>query len=259
MVLTLEKAMKIMDRSNGSLDLCGTGITALPENLMVGGSLDLRGTGITALPKNLTVGGWLDLRGTGITALPENLTVGGSLDLCDTKITSLPENLTVGDWLDLRGTGITKTVRCRVKKLHNGDYCPGHWIYVDQILTHIKKEKRLNQYTFYIGRIPGRNVVFDGINYAHCSTLREGISDLLFKASSNRGADQYKGISLDTEIGVEEAVTMYRIITGACKQGSEQFVNSLGDKLKERYTIREMLELTKGQYGAAQFAEFFSS
>ena len=42
-----------------------------------GGSLDLRGTGITALPEGLTVGGWLDLRGTGITALPEGLTEGG--------------------------------------------------------------------------------------------------------------------------------------------------------------------------------------
>ena len=31
------------------------------------GYLDLRGTGITALPDNLTVGGCLDLRGTGIT------------------------------------------------------------------------------------------------------------------------------------------------------------------------------------------------
>ena len=44
---------------SGSLDLEGTQITALPENLTVGGSLDLRGTQITALPENLTVGGYL--------------------------------------------------------------------------------------------------------------------------------------------------------------------------------------------------------
>ena len=47
--------------------------------LYYGGSLDLRGTGITSLPDNLTVGGSLDLRGTGITSLPDNLTVGGYL------------------------------------------------------------------------------------------------------------------------------------------------------------------------------------
>ena len=34
-----------------------------------GGSLDLRGTGITSLPDNLTVGGSIDLRGTGITEI----------------------------------------------------------------------------------------------------------------------------------------------------------------------------------------------
>ena len=40
-----------------------------PEGMTIGGSLDLRGTGITALPEGLTVGGWLDLSDTGITAL----------------------------------------------------------------------------------------------------------------------------------------------------------------------------------------------
>jgi len=43
------------------------------------GDLDLQGTNITALPDNLTVGGWLDLRGTNITALPDNLNVGGTI------------------------------------------------------------------------------------------------------------------------------------------------------------------------------------
>jgi len=277
MKISIETAKRIIDENGGSLDLSGTGITVLPDNLTVGGwlnlsgtgitalpdnltvgrGLNLRGTGITALPDNLTVGGWLDLSGTGITALPDNLTVGGSLDLSGTGITALPDNLTVGGWLNLSGTGITESEIEKVNQLHNSDYRPGHWIYADNILSHIKKEKHLKQYTFYVGRIPGRNVIFDGANYAHCATLREGISDLLFKSASDRGADQYSGLPLDTEMGVEEAVAMYRIITGACKQGSEQFVNSLGNKLKERYTIREMLELTRGQYGSENFAKFF--
>lgn len=51
-------------------------------------------------------------------------------------------------------------------------------------------------------------------------------------------------------------VTMYRIITGACRQGSESFVKSLGE-LKERYTIREAIQITSGQYNAGKFKEFF--
>ncbi len=54
----------------------------------------------------LTVGGTLDLSGTGITALPDDLTVSGSLDLSGTGITALPDGLTVGGTLDLSGTGI---------------------------------------------------------------------------------------------------------------------------------------------------------
>ena len=238
MILTLKEAQERMARNGGSLYLRGTGITALPDNLTVGGSLDLEGcTGITALPDNLTVGGSLYLRGTGITALPDNLTVGGSLDL--------------------RGcTGITARERAKVKTLQNGDYVPGRYLYADNILTHVKKCRKIGTHTLYIGKIPGKNVVTDGVNYAHCKNLREGIADLLFKAAKDRAADQYKGMSLDTELTVEQAVTMYRIITGACRQGSEAFVQSLGE-LKEKYTIREAIELTKGQYNAEKFAEFF--
>ena len=94
---------------SGCLDLRGTGITSLPEGLVVGGDLYLRGTGITSLPEGLTVGGGLDLYGTGITSLPEGLTVGRFLYLENcTGITSLPEGLVVGGDLSLDNcTGIT--------------------------------------------------------------------------------------------------------------------------------------------------------
>ena len=257
----------------GWLDLSGTEITALPDNLTVGGWLYLSNTNITALPDNLTVGGWLDLSNTKITALPDNLTVGGNLYLSNTNITALPDNLTVGGWLDLsntnitalpdnltvggnlylRGTGITNPT---VKRLRHGEYVSGKYLYADGILTHIKKKKKIGEYTFFVGKIPNMHVIFDGKHYAHCRTLREGIADLLFKSAIDRGADQYKGISLDDSFAVEEFKTMYRVITGACKAGTESFVNSLKD-LKDKYTIREAIELTKGQYNAEKFQEFF--
>ena len=51
---------------------------------------------------------------------------------------------------------------------------------------------------------------------------------------------------------------MYRIITGACRAGTERFVSSIRD-LKERYTIREAIALTKGQYNSEAFGRFFES
>ena len=184
---------------------------------------------------------------------------GGSLDLRNTKITQLPDNLTVGGSLDLRNTKIKykSAERKKVNKLHDGDYSAGRYLYADGILTHVKAKKKTGKYTLYIGKIKGRNVVSDGEYFAHCDSLREGIADLLFKRAKDRGAEQYRGLTLDSVVTVEEAATMYRVITGACRQGTENFIKSLKEP-KEKYTIRECIDLTRGQYNAERFEEFFN-
>ena len=239
MTYTLEELQKMMDENGGSLDLRGTGITALPDNLTVGGSLDLEGcTGITALPDNLTVGGSLYLRGTGITALPDNLTVGG--------------------YLDLEGcTGITALQEKAVQRLKDGDYIPGRYLYADGILTHVKRKRTIGKYTYYQGKIKGKNVVFDGEHYAHCKSLKDGVCDLEFKNAKERGAKQYKHLTLDSEVTKDEAITMYRIITGACRAGTDNFLSGIKE-FKEKYTVREIIELTTGQYGGDIFKRFFT-
>jgi len=82
----------------GDLDLGGTQITALPDNLTVQGALYLSGTKITSLPDNLKVSGDLYLGGTQITALPDNLTVHGDLWINSTPnldTNNLPSSLVV--------------------------------------------------------------------------------------------------------------------------------------------------------------------
>ena len=262
----------------GGLDLSGTQITELPENLTVGCGLDLSGTQITELPENLTVGGWLDLSGTQITALPENLTVGCGLDLPGTQITELPENLTVGGWLDLSGTQITALPEnltvggglylsetpifkirntLKYRKLKEAEYVPGKYLYVDEILTHIKRKKKVGKYTYYIGKIQNQNVIFDGERYAHCKDFQSGVRDLEFKAEKDRGAEQYKNLYLSSTVTYEKAIKMYRIITGACQAGTEHFLAGLKE-IKPEYTIAEIIKLTKGNYGARTFEEFFA-
>ena len=158
-------------------------------------------------------------------------------------------------WLDLGGTQITGNRQYR--RLEDGDYEEGRYLYADGILTHIKSKRAVRGYTFYVGKIKGKNVISDGTHYAHCATLREGVVDLLFKNAADRGADQYKGLKLDDTVSRDEAMAIYRIITGACKQGTQNFVDNLKET-KDEYSIREMIELTKGQYGSDRFQEFFN-
>ena len=100
-------------------------------------------------------------------------------------------------------------------------------------------------------------MISDGANFAHCSTLREGVADLLFKTAADRGAEQYSELTLDSELSLDDMKTMYRVITGACRQGTENFISNLGDKLKDKYTVREAIALTEGQYNSEAFKKFF--
>jgi hypothetical protein len=80
-----------------------TDLRSLPEGLRVGGSLDLEGSQVRALPRDLTLGRSLVLANTPISTLPEDFRLKGSLDLSGTPIKALPAGLSVGGNLDLRG------------------------------------------------------------------------------------------------------------------------------------------------------------
>ena len=183
---------------------------------------------------------------------------GGSLDLSGTQITALPDNLTVGGSLDLRGTQITneQKERNKVKAFYEGKYKPNAWLYCDGMLIHVKRKKTVGKYTYYVGKIPTLNVVYDGKHYAHCKDLKTGILDLEFKKAKNRGSDQYKDLTLESVLTYDEAVIAYRVITGACSAGTQHFLNGLTET-KEKYTISEIIEITKGQYGSSTFKNFF--
>ncbi len=180
--------------------------------------------------------------------------LGGSLYLDGTQIKSLPEGLTVGGSLYLDGTQINN--RNDFKQLKNGDYVAGKYLYCDDMLIHVKRKKKIGNYTYYIGKIKERNAIFDGENYAHCKSFKDGVLDLEFKKMSERGADQYKSLTLDSVVKREDAIVMYRIITGACRAGTAHFLEGLKET-KEEYTIKEIISLTKGQFGSSVFERFF--
>ena len=243
----------------GNLDLSNTQITSIPENLTVGGWLDLQGTGITSIPENLTVGGSLDLRGTGITSLPDNLTVGGDLYLDGTGITSLPENLTVGGWLglDLSNTQITDTSKVNRNATDIYTWRNNKYIKCDGVFSRVLSHKGNVWKVQSIGKDDTMYIVTDGNGrYAHGKTIKAAKADLIYKIS-NRDKSKYESLTLDSTVTFEEAIEMYRVITGACAAGTKNFVENRLREKKAKYTIAEIIELTKGEYQADVFAEFF--
>ena len=235
----------------GSLYLSHTKMSQLPDNLTVNGNLDLSSTSITQLPNNLTVKNYLNLANALITKLPNNLTVGGHLDLINTNITEIPPSLKVGR--DLFSSNLSLPLK---NKLQNGTYVENNYLYTDNILTHVARAKKINNYTYYIGKIKGDNVLYDGVNYSHCSSFKQGVLDLQYKSSESRGLEQYKNTPLTEQIPFNQAVTMYRIITGACEQGVSDFVSNVVNK-KETYSPLEIAKITEYQYGNNEIKKFF--
>ena len=250
----------------------GYKLTIVDNHLHYSGSLDLEGTGITALPEGLTVGGYLNLEGTGITALPEGLTVGGYLDLRGTGITALPEGLTVGGYLNLEGTGITdishvnRTLTAeQLKRINNvanrtiiWEWRGRQYIKVDGEFTEIDSHRGNVYHVHYLNGKKNLLITDGDGHWAHGSTLAEARADLIYKIN-DRDTSAYASMSLDDELTFEEAIAAYRTITGACSAGTRNYIeNRLPKPHKAKYTIREIINLTDGEYGAEKFKNFFT-
>ena len=127
---------------------------------------------------------------------------------------------------------------------------------IDEIKTIILNRKKNVIKGLYLDSLnPCYVVEKDGV-YSHGATLKETKDSLIYKIS-NRDTSMYKDFTLETVVTFEEAIKMYRVITGACEAGTRNFVNGLSKK-KKKYTIAEIIAETKGQYGNEKFKEFIN-
>ena len=227
----------------------------------------------------------MDISDTKIKKLRDNLVLN-YLNICNSSLTELPKNLIIYYFLDNVNT-IIKSLPydCLVDRVHcrsmqnderykkdTFDYyyhlkddivhlkhsSGKEFLHVDDILSEVI-EKKGNVYRVRNGvNEPITYVVTDGSNHwAHGKTLEEAKKDLHYKMSI-RDKSEYKDLTLDSELPYDEAVTCYRVITGACRMGTNDYLeHRLPNPRKEKYTVREMIELTKNEYGGKDFRDFF--
>lgn len=178
------------------------------------------------------------------------------------KLTGKTEEQIKNGSLYLRGTCITHTSMVNRKfnvDLVNKIWSNSKFICADGVFTEVlshhgnvwEVKKIASTKSFYL--------VTDGNGkYAHGDTIQKAKEDLIYKIV-NRDKSEYQNPALDSILTFEQAIECYRVITGACSFGTKNFVETiLSDKdKKESYTIREMIELTRGQYGNFTFESFF--
>ena len=270
----LPKAMKVGE----GLYLAKTPITELPKGIKeVYNNLDVYNTKISKLNDNLVVYGCFVLGNTQIEELPKGLIVGGELDLRDTNFRDYSNLHKVcsefiidkGKYDEIKDSlfehskrNLWGEVRITFEPNYNGAYLfeneNGKYINADGILAKIIEQKG----NVYHVKLDGSKVITylitDGEGrWSHGDILEEAKNDLIYKIT-DRDKSDYEGLTLDGELSFNDAIVCYRVITGACSFGTRDFIeNRLGENKKDKYTIKEIINLTEGEYGNNIFKDFF--
>lgn len=237
MVNSIDVINKLMEKDGGSLDLTESEIEYLPDNLIVHGFLSLRGSKIKQLPENLIVEDFLDINETQISEIPKSLVVKGDF-FCST----------------LMGEKKGKPHRVRI---YERQVIFDRFICCSRRLIEFKRVTEKLGYTIYVGVDKTKNVVIDGQYYSVCSSIKSGILDVMYKKNRDKAEELYSNYTLDTLVNMSEVIVMYRTVTGACRKGSESFLESL-HRTDKQVTVQEIIRVTRGQPFGDRFELFFT-
>lgn len=258
----LPKGLKVKNY----LGISYTDITGIPDDCEFG-SLSMIHTKITKLRDNLVLGNFIAYN-SSLTELPKGLVVMGDLEIFHTNITEIPNDCwanAIQCSFELNDERYEKkiegTLHYKLKNeiVHISHPSGREFLHVDDIFSEVI-EKKGNVYHARNG-VNGQNfyVVTDGNeHWAHGNTLDGAKQDLFYKISV-RDKSEYEKLTLDSVLSYDEAIACYRVITGACKLGTNDYLEHRlpEPKKKKKYTIGEMIELTKSEYGGRTFREFF--
>ena len=128
-------------------------------------------------------------------------------------------------------------------------------VIADNILSRVIRKKGRVHHVINNGEKNISFLITDGVNWSHGKTLKEAKDSLMYKIS-DRDTSAYNDMTPETVLSLEEGIKSYRAIAGACESQTKAFVESL-PKRKKKYSIKEIAEITNGQYNSQVFRNFF--
>jgi len=128
-------------------------------------------------------------------------------------------------------------------------------VYVDGIVSKILSKKGNVLKVVNEGEVQESYIVSNGALYAHGNSIKEAKASLIYKIS-DRNTSEYKHFTLNTLVTFEEAVIMYRKITGSCESQTKVFAEA--NKFKSKKTIQEIIKITECQYNNNLLVQFFN-
>jgi len=126
---------------------------------------------------------------------------------------------------------------------------------IDGIVSTVIKERGNVLTVINNGESEDSYIVTDGERYAHGKTIKEAKESLIYKIK-DRDTSKYNSMTLDSEVTFEEAVLMYRVITGSCESQTKAFAEQ--HIFEGKKSVKEVIEITKGQYNNELLSNFFN-
>jgi len=220
------------------------------------------------LPALAEVSGYVDVQQGATFEAPALAEVSGSVDVRQGATFEAPALAKSGSVYVWQGATFEAPALRTVEHLSYETEFFGNEIEVfDGIGTVTQSTKTLDGITirkcrkasFEDGELVGETmyVVSRGDHHAHGEAVKEAIADLSFK-EADKDASKYRGMSLDTEKSVEDWIVVYRVVTGSCRLGVQDFINRQGE-LKETYTLDEVIKMTEGEYQSDRFKEIVAA
>ena len=206
-----------------------------------------------------------------LTTMPDNVQFNNHGFVYLRSLTTMPDNVQFNNhgYVDLRSL---TTMPDNVQFNNHGS------VYLESLTTEwngfkiktfdgysmkVLKEKTIKGFKIYICDYLGMNeidnkecfVAEKGRFTAHGKDVKSAIEDVNFKFMQEE-LDVSSLVSEIKERGVI-SVNEYRLLTGACLTGCNNFLESKGITKRE-LTIKEALDLTNGSYGSEKLIELFN-
>lgn len=139
-------------------------------------------------------------------------------------------------------------------KLYEYTAAAAGFSFADGILARIVSKRGPVSRVIVCGKTEVSYLVTDGEAFSHGKTLTEARDGLLYKIGS-RDTSELRSWKLDRVVTKRDAIRAYRTITGACEGGVRGWMEQ--HKTPDNLKVSEIIDLTKGAYGAEKFAGFF--
>jgi hypothetical protein len=244
-------------KNDGWVEL--NGVTTSPKNV----TFENRGVvylnALTDLHESVTFknDGWVYLN--GLTTSPENFTFENDDGVSLNALTALHETTKFENGGGVYLSALTaNTINYKGQELNIEQ--------VDGSTMIVHSEKKVGEATvasasyFGGGELKELRKCFiakkDGYS-AHGESIKEALSDLTFKiAQVDFDVDELVEIIKEKK---SVTVSEYRLLTGACSIGVQEFLDERGLQEKDTLPLSEVSKITKGHYGSEVISDLFNT